>query len=52
MKDLLKMCLPAMGVFVPMAGMGAPALSAQDVTALSLMEEAGARYSAVSSFCA
>jgi len=46
------MCLLAMGVFVPVAGMWAPALSAQDVTALSLMEEAGARYSDVSGFCA
>jgi len=34
------------------AGVGLPALSAQDATALALMEEAGARYREIKGFCA
>jgi len=51
-KALLKRCLLATVMISSMAVMGVPALFAQELTALSLMEEAGVRYRDVSGFCA
>ena len=54
MTDRFKENLPVGSVAFAILGLllGIPALSAQDATALALMEDAGARYRAVSGFCA